>query len=289
MAGAINHRHHSSIADDPSADVKASNWNDTLIVSGGSNGQVMTRRSGQPDGWDWENTQANSSEGVFASRPAAGSAGLLYLTDDGWYISRDSGTAWKSFGPVFPFVEPIPANYSFVNQGTATLDSTRGSMYLECQPAAADSVKLLLKPTPATPYTIDACIMPNACGWVTEMAVGVAWQNAGAGTLVTAHLGYDSTSPFTNFNVQKWNSPTSFNGAYVSLQSLRFAGSVVFIRLQDDGTNRTVSIGVDGVHWQKAHQVSRTDFLTADHVGFSVNNFSNNNPTGNNLLSWYEH
>lgn len=50
MAGTIKHKHQTVIA--PSgADVDRDEWNNSLAVAGGIDGQVMARDSGQTDGW----------------------------------------------------------------------------------------------------------------------------------------------------------------------------------------------------------------------------------------------
>jgi hypothetical protein len=50
MAGTINHRHVTAIAD-TGADVDHDEWNDSLVVAGGSHGQFMRRDTGAGDGW----------------------------------------------------------------------------------------------------------------------------------------------------------------------------------------------------------------------------------------------
>jgi hypothetical protein len=48
--GTFKHRHQ-TLLPDAGADVDAPEWNDSHVVSGGTDGQVMTRDSTQPDGW----------------------------------------------------------------------------------------------------------------------------------------------------------------------------------------------------------------------------------------------
>jgi hypothetical protein len=50
----INHRKVSAKPDGPDTTlIRPSDWNDSIIVSGGTNGQVLTRDSAQTDGWQW--------------------------------------------------------------------------------------------------------------------------------------------------------------------------------------------------------------------------------------------
>src|SRR5262249_36553858 len=52
-SGTITHRKVTALPDNPNFDVSASEWNDSLIVSGGTDLQVLTRDWTQPDGWSW--------------------------------------------------------------------------------------------------------------------------------------------------------------------------------------------------------------------------------------------
>ena len=53
MAGAINHVFVSAVPDEGvSTEVGPDEWNDSLAVSGGSDGQAMVRRTSATDGWE---------------------------------------------------------------------------------------------------------------------------------------------------------------------------------------------------------------------------------------------
>jgi hypothetical protein len=49
--GTIKHKKESTQPDDPTQEVSSSEWNDSLKVSGGVNGDLMVRDSSQTDGW----------------------------------------------------------------------------------------------------------------------------------------------------------------------------------------------------------------------------------------------
>ena len=52
----INHRKVSTKPDGPDTTlIRPSDWNDSIIVSGGTNGQILARDSAQADGWQWAN------------------------------------------------------------------------------------------------------------------------------------------------------------------------------------------------------------------------------------------
>jgi hypothetical protein len=59
VAGKITHRYENPIAQQagygpPAGGVGPDEWNDSLVVSEGTNGEVPTRDSGQTDGWRWQ-------------------------------------------------------------------------------------------------------------------------------------------------------------------------------------------------------------------------------------------
>jgi hypothetical protein len=52
MSGLIKHRHQTAVAS-VGADVDKTEWNDSHIFSGGTDGQIASRDSAQADGWKW--------------------------------------------------------------------------------------------------------------------------------------------------------------------------------------------------------------------------------------------
>ena len=62
-----------------------------------------------------------SSTGAFASAPAACTNGDLYFPNDSVYVMRCQSNAWVPWGPVYPLVALNNAQFSWVNQGTATI------------------------------------------------------------------------------------------------------------------------------------------------------------------------
>src|SRR5262245_11222129 len=50
--GTINHRHVTTLPDNPNADISSDEWNDALVIRGtDADGFVLTRDATQPDGW----------------------------------------------------------------------------------------------------------------------------------------------------------------------------------------------------------------------------------------------
>lgn len=200
--------------------------------------------------------------------------------------------------PLFPFIAPTPpvsGDFSWINQGSATLDtSTLSYAILLSAPAnASASVNMRVKSAPATPYTITALIVPAMSSSGFNLA-GLVFRQSSDGKLITCGLQSDpNTFSFSQgWSVGKWTNATTFSAAYTLTDpyAVRYPINKAFfyLRIADNGTNRIVSVSNDGVNFIQLHSVGRTDFLTADQVGFFVN--SNNASFGANLwiMSWLE-
>ncbi len=220
-----------------------------------------------------------------ASLPAAALAGRLALPSDGFTVERDTGSAYEVWGPVFPFTPPVNGDFSWVNQGGASVVESRGGIYLAGPASASQSFRLREKAAPSTPYVVTAAFVPLNIGGSLNQA-GIFFRENATGELVI--FGVQSRTDNESgwrLHVHKWTSPTAFSATYVSLNA-PWMGNVVFLRIADNGTDRICSWSVDGQNWLVIHTVGRTDFLTADRVGFYVDSFSATYSVGMTLLSW---
>ena len=99
-----------------------------------------------------------------------------------------------------------------------------------------------------------------------------------------------SDSSRTLVTVDKFSSATAFSANYTSIGWLAAAG--VWLQITDDGTNRKCLASNDGINYAQIHSIGRTDYLTADEVGFYVNNNDQGGNTNPNaimvLLSWVQ-
>lgn len=227
---------------------------------------------------------ANSVQtGALASIPAADQrVGDLYVPNDGLSVYRWSGSAWVPWGPVFPFADPALQTFSWVNQGAASVATAAGGVYLLAPAASGDNLRIRKKAAPATPYTITGCFLfrPQA---ITAM-VGLCFRQSSDGKL---HILECLQAANGTIESAKWGGPTSFSAVYVSQTGLAVAG-LLWLRIADDGSSRICSTSPDGQNWQALHTVGRTDYLTADEVGFLANSNSASFDAATTLLSWKE-
>jgi len=225
-------------------------------------------------------------DGTVAARPAAGVTGRLHLPSDGLTVVRDTGTLWTPSGPIFPFTDPIDGDYTWVNQSTASVDTTQGGIYLS-HPGSIDELSLRVKNAPTPPYKIEGAFIPLVRP-LNFPSVGLAWYD---GTKAITMGFAQNNGTYIAQWTSKWNTVTSFNATYaMTFENLNsfLAGPIVWFRIVDDNTNRKTQISNDGVHWITSHSVSRTDFLTATKVGFYVYSHNQATEVGIWLLHWKE-
>lgn len=219
---------------------------------------------------------------------AAYQAGRLLLPSDGFYLARDSGSARVPWGPIFPLTEPVSGDFAWINQGSATISTTNGGVYLE-GPAEASAYnwRIRKKAAPATPYTITAAFLINA-DWFRNGAGSLnafgalCFRQSSDGKLATLELFLNSLG--NTLRVTKYTNATTLSATYLSLTTTQSYGPLIWFRIADNGTNRICSTSGDGQNWIEQHSVGRTDFLTADEVGFAVTGYTNK--VGMTLLHW---
>ncbi len=220
---------------------------------------------------------------AYASRQAAAKAGRIFLPNNGFYLQRDTGSAWASWGPIFPMTPP-PAlsNWTWVNQGSATASETYGAIYLNVPPKQGTNLRMLVRSAPSAPYNITAYFLARVMGG--DYKAGLCWRDDASGKIISVAVTGESGG---QFSIQKWNSPSSWNSNYVNpALNANYVG--IWMGLSDDSTNRMVKWSSDGQNWETIHMVSRTDFLTATQVGIFVIGVATVYSPGLTLLSWKE-
>jgi len=216
-----------------------------------------------------------------ANKPAAGNNGNLFLPSNGFYVWRDTGAAWSAWGPLFPFTAPVLGDFAWVNQDAATAVATNGGIYLQSDTDSSTEFRVLKKAAPATPYTITAAIIPNMTD-VNYNSCGLCWRQSSDGKMVVAHCVISK-----HIYVDKETDAENAGANYADIIPY-FAGGIIWLRIADNGTNRIVSFSLNGVNFIQIHSVGRTDFMTADEVGFCVNSQNATYAAGMTLLSWKE-
>jgi len=210
-----------------------------------------------------------------ANRDAAGQAGRLYIPSKGGFVSQDNGTIWNMM-PCWRFVPPVIGDFTWLNQGSATVTDRKGMMVLEPPTAASgDSLRLLVKTAPSTPYAITVAMIAQDPTGISSYAgqYGICWRESGSGKIITFGLGRATDTYLVKkwFHTQWTNYTTVAGGGQISSKYVPLNWPF-WVRFSDDGTYRTVEVSGDGVTWQLYEAAeSRTTFITADQVGVFAN------------------
>lgn len=221
---------------------------------------------------------------AYASRQAAARAGRLFLPNDGVGIERDTGAAWAPWGPLFPLTAPVHGDFAWLNQGTATVTAGGGAIYLASPIEAAHAIRARIKTAPTPPYTITALILPHL-KFANFNRCGLLFRQSSDGKIHSLSL-YVNSSTFT-LSSRKNTNETTFAIDYTTI-NIPPGLNWIFLRIADDNANRILSYSVDGRNFYQLHSIARTDFLTADQVGFFTDTNNSVLPAAMSLISWRE-
>ena len=226
----------------------------------------------------------STTQGAFAALPGTCTSGDQYWPTDSVYkLLCSPGNTWNYYVNGYKMTPPILGDFTWVNQGGATAVSTFGGVYMTAPVSGGGSFRVLKKAAPATPYTITAAFIPGLTS-VSYMTEGLAFRQSVDGKLATNSMSFSFEWRYV---AAKFIDPTTYSADYTHI-SLFYVPAIIWLRIQDDGTDRISSFSMDGVTWTVLHTVGRTDFLTADEVGFAVDSNNATWPAQMWLIHWVE-
>lgn len=239
---------------------------------------------GGAGGGGGSSTEQDTYANLVASVPTEGTTGW---PSDSFYLLRSDGTNYDPWGPIFPMTQPVDGDFAWVNQGGATVSATKGGIFLLAPTSGTDNLRVRIQSAPATPYTVTAAILP-LFPFQDFYAAGLVFRESGTGELANFAIASNSSVSTTSMSlfVGKYNSPTSFSATYTNVDWKNYG--VLWLRIADDGANRICSVSNDGQNFLQIHTVGRTDFLTADQIGFYMQVVNTTYTGGVLLLSWLE-
>ncbi len=217
------------------------------------------------------------------SRPSSPVAGDLFLISDGYWDEIYTGGAWIPHLAGRRLYNPSLQTFSWVNQGGASVDNTKGAIYLEAPAGAGVNLRIRTKSAPSTPYTITAKVEPTTALAVQNHTYGIGFRQSSDGKLAVLMIQHSSGTAAI-FSA-KYTNATTFSATYVSPNVIDIPR---WLRITDDGTDRKVYFSSDGLHYTQLHTVGRTDFLTADEICFFANSQNATYPIGITVVSWEE-
>jgi hypothetical protein len=225
-----------------------------------------------------------SAYGAAASLPVTTEAhkGDQYQCSDAPMRFVYDGTVWQPLGPIFPLTLPVLSSFTGLTTTATTTDTSAGITIS----GSNNTISTYYKSGPgSTPFSatlgVMALIGPEDFGQV--MILG---RESSSGKQLQYGVQHNGTTGL-QILVNKINGDGSFNAQYVTKnwQQMSFMGGLIFLRIKDDGTNRLCQVSVDAVVWQTIHSVGRTDFLTCNQFGWSVQG-STNWPPCARILHW---
>lgn len=221
--------------------------------------------------------------GTLAARPAAGVAGRIYFPDDGLAIYRDNGTDWEGWGPIRKMTPPDESQFSWVNQSTSTLDTTRGYSALQTAPGTGGrNIRLRVTTAPVPPYVLTAAVLMRK---LADDETGVLFRNSGSGHFTQFKWYRETTSRSPALWITTNTSPQTAT-ANAKSQLVTPPLGPLWMRLEDDGVNRKYSFSADGYHFVEVLSEPRTTFMTPDQIGYGASTTAAGDTSTISVLSW---
>lgn len=179
------------------------------------------------------------SSGLYSGLPGSPSDGDLYLPRESYWdylVYSAAAARWRHLYGGFECRRPVYADFTWVNQGGASVNTAGGGIFLRAPASATANLRMLVQSAPATPYTVDAIILPNMLGTGLGGA-GIGFYESSSQKVETFAL-VDFFSPSPHFAVFRNNSPTTDGTLIVDDSAwVKLLADVILIRITNDGAN----------------------------------------------------
>lgn len=264
----------------------------------GSNGQVLT-------------SQGPGAPALFADAgsggttlPDAGNYGIWYQNDAGAVLGLAAGAVgqalitqgtgappfWNNinagfFGPVT--IPPLAGTFTQYNAGgrSTSLSTVNNTLLFSCTNGTTGyDARLGIQAIPGSTWTVIAhfaVVMEP----VTNILAGIGCRQSSNGSIEMYEIQIDATTDLiTKHQAIANNTTTSPTYTQSSVSNAGNARSEYvgaggyWMKLQDDGTNRLMSMSQNGADWSQLFSTGRTSFLTCDQWGIEI--FSSNAAPG---------
>ncbi len=219
-----------------------------------------------------------------ADLPAAGLVGRLFIPTESPTILRDNGSTWDSFGPLYRLKPPVLSDFTAVN-ATGSTTTQEGNTILMVVNAtnSGNNLHIQKMAAPAAPYTVIMAIKTGPFFLDSNNGVGICLRKNSDGKLVTHYVNARISRAW---ELDTWSDETNFN-SQPTTQILGFTMDVMWLKVEDDNTNRKYFISQDGLYWVQLYSEARTTYITADEIGFFMNYRDNGGLKGAmRVLSW---
>lgn len=208
---------------------------------------------------------------TYANLPGSPAEGDIWIASNTALWGRYSGSAWAYYYRGFPVTLPATGDFSWDNQGSSTVDATDGGILLSTPNAVGENLRVRYQAVTGNYTAIFGLQCPGLGANVA--AFGTCWRQSSDGKIIANYFIFNTN---ISFLCADWNSSTSSNAANTltpaasQLVQLWHATQFLWFKLQDNGTNRVLSVSTNKLDWWQLYSESRTTFLTADQVGWFV-------------------
>lgn len=173
---------------------------------------------------------------------------------------------------------------TWLNQGSASVTDAPVGVSISAPLSSGADVTGRYRTAPTPPYTITALISRTADS-NSYNAAGIGWYDGSSKLHLISYVTKSGGSPY--FEIEKWNSTTSFNGNDYASNSNGFS-QPIWLQINDDGTNVHFLFSQDGYNFLQLFSVAKSSgFLGAS--GYSNVIFFANpqaSQTFATLMSW---
>lgn len=210
---------------------------------------------------------------IFRTDPLVAGLNLFGCTSlNTWTLLGDGGGA--GVYEIYPDASAVPASgWSWDNQVAATENvDGLGRRTINTAVTTGGVTGRFRTMAASINYTVTmGLIFQQGISALAADAAGICVREAATTELVCFFMGIGNTN-LGSMNALKRNSATSFNSSYLLVQNVHYLplnmGWPLWLRIEDDGTNLLFSVSLDGENFVQYNSELRTDFLTADEVGF---------------------
>ena len=246
----------------------------TTHESGGSD-EIKLDDLKAPD----DNTDLNASDSRHGLLPKLDNNSAHFLDGQGNWSTPSGGGGGSSLIP------PVPADFSWLNQGSASLSTADDRMYVSGPSnGTAQSIHAQVKAIPTAPYKIDITFYPLL--YFTQYSqVCVGWRQSSDGKIVVFNIYTEGDE--IKVNVLRFSDATTFNTSLIGSRADSLPFQPCIVRLEDDNSNRIISYSGDGNNFVPFYSEGRTSYLTASQSLFGINPYSQF--SGITVAGWFEH
>lgn len=228
--------------------------------------------------------------GTYASIPAAGVANRRYYCTDSIYTLVDTGSEWLHLIDGCVVTPPVMADFTWVQQSTATAVTTYGGIFMEATTGLSNQHNhmMLMKTAPNTPYSITLGFIPYTPASPFGLFGGV-WRNSSSGNYSTIRTGTQSGGNYWYQNMlEHFSNPNNANGwEYLVNYQFGCHRQPIYVKFSDDGVNRKTYYGTNPNFFPNTYYtVVRTNWMTPNQVGMFINNYSQ--PQRCHFIHWKE-